>query len=58
MDKPKTISKRCMIPKEILQKNNVKEEVGQIVTFSLKSGDKVSAVIKEIYDDLIMVQMI
>ncbi|MCK4694948.1 MAG: hypothetical protein KAT74_04255 [Candidatus Cloacimonetes bacterium] len=58
MDKPKRKSKRYMIPKEILQKNNIKEEVGQTVTFSLKSGKKVSAIIKKIYDDLVMVEVI
>ena len=58
MDKPKTRPKRYMISKEILQKNNVKEEIGQTVSFSLKSGKKVSAVIKKIYDDLVMVEVI
>lgn len=58
MDKPKTKHKRYMIPKEILQKNNVKEEIGQTVAFSLKSGKKVSAMIKKIYGDLVMVEVI
>jgi hypothetical protein len=35
MDKPKTEPKRYMIPKEILQKSHIKEEVGQTVTFSI-----------------------
>ena len=58
MEKPKTKPKKYMIPREILQKNKVKEEIGQTVTFSLKSGEKVSAVIKKIYDDLVMVEVI
>jgi len=58
MDKPKTKPKKYMIPKEILQQNNIKEEIGQTVTFSIKSGDKISAVIKKIYDDLVMVEVV
>ncbi|MCK4521784.1 MAG: hypothetical protein KAU20_04370 [Nanoarchaeota archaeon] len=58
MDKQKTKPKRYMISKGILQKNNVKEEIGQTVTFSLKSGKKVSAIIKKIYNDLVMVEVI
>jgi len=58
MDKPKTKSKRYMISKEILRKNNVKEEVGQTITFLSKSEKKFSAIIKKIYDDLVMVEVI
>lgn len=58
MDKPKTKPKKYMIPKEILQRNNIREEIGQTVTFSLKLGEKVSAVIKKIYEDLVMVEVI
>ena len=58
MDKPKAKPKKYMIPKEILQQNNLKEEIGQTVTFSLKSGEKVSAKIKKIYQDLVMVEVI
>ena len=58
MDKPKTKPKRYMISKEILEKSNVKGEVGQEVNFSLKTGEKVSAIIKKIYCDFVMVELV
>lgn len=58
MDKPKTKPKKYMLSKEILEKSNVKGEVGQTINFSLKSGKRVSTIIKKIYDDFIMVEVI
>ena len=58
MDKSKAKPKKYMVPKEILQQNNLKEEIDQTVTFSLKSGEKISAKIKKIYPDLVMVEVI
>ena len=41
MNKPKKQSKRYTSPKKIWQKNSVKEEMGQTITFSIKSVQKV-----------------